>query len=216
LTNKQTSGRGRHGRDWYVNEGNFAGTLALEVNFDINSNFQCSILSLVVGVSIYQALKSLLPKQKLYVKWPNDILIDDAKICGILIEGFPVKNSNHHIQTNRYAIGCGINIVGAPKIEGVKTDYLQAYNPKLDFEVVSNIVIDNVETNIKRWISGLDSILMDEWRAATFNVGTAFKTTIAGQKQIVRYKNIRDDGTLVVISRTGEVIELKTGDLTIV
>ncbi len=158
----------------------------------------------------------MLPDHKLHVKWPNDILIDDAKVCGILIEGFPSKNSDDYIQTNRYAIGCGINIVGAPNLEGVSTGYLQAYNHKLNFETVSNIVINRIETNIKRWISGQGNILMNEWRTATFNVGTAFKTTINGQKQIVRYKNIRDDGTLVVVSKTGEVIELKTGDLAIV
>jgi len=83
LAEQQTAGRGRRGRSW---QSPFAGNLYLSLLWrfnQINANFIG--LSLVIGVLICQLLRELgIPE--LGLKWPNDILCRNKKLCGILIE----------------------------------------------------------------------------------------------------------------------------------
>lgn len=80
----QTSGRGQMGTVWNSQESkNLTFSVFKDVSFlDIKQHF---FISMVVSLAVYEALKSL-GITKLKIKWPNDILSDDKKIGGILIE----------------------------------------------------------------------------------------------------------------------------------
>lgn len=98
VTNKQTHGKGQHGRVWQSNHD----SLLFSIKHQLKD---CAIsgLSLMVGISITKALQKFSTKS-LMVKWPNDIYVDGAKLGGILIEN---QNQN---QQHKIIIGVGINI----------------------------------------------------------------------------------------------------------
>jgi len=122
---QQTGGRGRRGRVWQSPAGNLYASLLL-TGIDAE---QTAELGFVAGVSLYEALKALLPRDlwqggNFKLKWPNDMLADGAKLAGILPEfiRFPAKAAKPGhgprpaepgIQTAAI-IGIGVNVGAAP------------------------------------------------------------------------------------------------------
>jgi BirA family biotin operon repressor/biotin-[acetyl-CoA-carboxylase] ligase len=99
----QTKGRGQMGTFWQSEKGkNLTVSVFKRVNtLNIDEQFY---VSMAVSLAICQGLKKFrLPKLK--IKWPNDILSEDKKICGILIENV-IKN-NSYVGS---VIGFGLNV----------------------------------------------------------------------------------------------------------
>lgn len=99
----QTAGRGRQGRPW-VSPAN------TNIYFSLSWYFQKSIsalsgISLVVGIAIVRALKIFGISESVKIKWPNDILFENKKLGGILIESIAVDACNTSLM-----IGVGLNI----------------------------------------------------------------------------------------------------------
>ncbi len=112
LCDEQTSGRGQTGRVWQSNRESLTFTWCVSVESIPTAN-QC-LLPLIAGVSICEAIESLgIVEAKL--KWPNDILIQRKKVCGILVEKIPSGDQSW------FLIGIGIN-VNQSKLDFEKLD----------------------------------------------------------------------------------------------
>jgi BirA family biotin operon repressor/biotin-[acetyl-CoA-carboxylase] ligase len=103
VANFQTNGRGQMGTNWFSED---AKNLTFSVFKNINclDNHEQFYLSIATSLAIYKALKQFnIPELK--IKWPNDILSSNQKVCGILIENV-IKNG----KMSAAIIGIGINI----------------------------------------------------------------------------------------------------------
>ncbi len=109
VAGRQTKGRGRRGREWTSKPGNLYASLLL---FPEKSLSEAATLSFVAGVAIRQAIVDLAPAtgERIRLKWPNDLLIDDKKIAGILLE----SSLEHGRENPAIVIGCGINCAHSP------------------------------------------------------------------------------------------------------
>jgi BirA family biotin operon repressor/biotin-[acetyl-CoA-carboxylase] ligase len=114
LASQQTSGRGTNGRTWEGQTGNVHLTIAVPMN---QIPVTITLLPLQVGVLIAHGIRDFLSRQQkhnvakqLTVKWPNDVLLDDCKIAGVLIENWLSPSD----QTCWLLIGVGINVAYAP------------------------------------------------------------------------------------------------------
>ena len=104
VTHAQTAGRGQRGNSWESAPGeNITMSLLLRPSH-IAPAAQLAI-SQAVSVAIVNVLKRYLPDREVSIKWPNDIYVDDRKICGILIEN---TISGHSIEYS--IVGVGINV----------------------------------------------------------------------------------------------------------
>ena len=84
LSECQTAGRGRRGRQW---QSPFAANLYVSIRFPVSGGFAAlGGLSLAVGVVVAQALRELDPSLPVGLKWPNDLQVNGAKVGGVLIE----------------------------------------------------------------------------------------------------------------------------------
>ncbi len=81
MADQQTKGRGRQGRTWFTADDALACSVLLKPTVPLAS---IPALSLVAAVAVWQALVSIIPN--VGIKWPNDLLINNAKLCGILTE----------------------------------------------------------------------------------------------------------------------------------
>ena len=95
----QMSGRGRTGHEWEdTNNENILMSILIKDPLIIESY---NILSIALGVIVFKYLTNYLPPKAISLKWPNDVYVNDKKICGILLEG----------KLPEYVIvGIGINI----------------------------------------------------------------------------------------------------------
>jgi len=101
----QKKGRGRHGRAWVSPPGNIYFSLGFRCKKKLA---ELSSLSLVTGICVVEALQSLGIKE-LQLKWPNDVLWNDQKLCGILVE--TISES----QSTWVVVGIGINLNSYPQ-----------------------------------------------------------------------------------------------------
>ena len=113
ITNEQKKGRGRFGNKWISLKGNLFTTIF----YKVNSNYNLKKITQKNCLLIFKTLKTVI-KKNISIKYPNDILINSKKICGILQE--IIKYNNKHF----IIVGIGINIVGSPKINKYQTTYL--------------------------------------------------------------------------------------------
>jgi BirA family biotin operon repressor/biotin-[acetyl-CoA-carboxylase] ligase len=102
---EQTEGRGRLGRTWVSDPGNLYATFLFPISGGAEILAQ---VSFVAALAVHDLVTVLLPDARPLIKWPNDVLIDGAKFCGLLAE---VAASN----PTAIAIGCGINLLHAPQ-----------------------------------------------------------------------------------------------------
>jgi BirA family biotin operon repressor/biotin-[acetyl-CoA-carboxylase] ligase len=104
VADTQTAGAGRSGNPWYSPQGCLMFSMAIEHSWlqSQNNPDALPLLPLQVGLAVAHALSPLVSNQP-KVKWPNDVYVDDRKICGILIESGSVFSKGYVI------IGVGIN-----------------------------------------------------------------------------------------------------------
>jgi len=119
LTEYQSKGRGRRGNKWISIKGNLFMTIFFEISKKISLK---KILNL--NTSIIKKIISKKINKKVYVKLPNDILIDKKKVCGILQE-IILKNNIKFL-----VVGIGINIINNPNLIKYDTTYLNNYSKK--------------------------------------------------------------------------------------
>jgi BirA family biotin operon repressor/biotin-[acetyl-CoA-carboxylase] ligase len=101
-TPRQLKGRGTRGRSWQSVDGNLFMTVGIPTD---RINIPLHLCPLRVGTLILPSIQRRI-NSVAYLKWPNDVLINDDKVCGILIE----------VENGYMYAGIGCNIVGSPPI----------------------------------------------------------------------------------------------------
>ena len=131
-TSWQDSGRGRRNRTWYSIESSYAGSWIVSEGKDFNPG----LIQLAGGLAVINAIKD----QTLKLKWPNDIIYDGRKLCGILVEGKTIGDETKVI------IGIGINLKDADKFDKLSIASL---------DEISNYSHDDLDTLLHIELSSL-------------------------------------------------------------
>jgi len=172
---QQTAGRARRGRNWVSASGNLYTSLLLAGHFEAASS---ATLSFVAGVSAVEALKSLLPDScaqiALQLKWPNDVLLDGAKLSGILLELLPLANG-----MNGIIIGIGINIISAPTDTPYPAACWQQILPYCTAEDVFSALSHCWVNNYALWDNGKGlAAIREKWLHYAANLGRPVHITM--------------------------------------
>ena len=127
--NSQAKGRGRHGNIWISKKGN----LFVTIFFSLKSiDYSITKLS-TINLNIIKKLLSMYTKEKIFIKKPNDIMINKKKICGILQEIISKNGKDYFI------VGIGLNVNNKPKINKYPTACLrEIINKKIKIKDISN------------------------------------------------------------------------------
>ena len=104
----QTAGRGRQNRPWISDAGNLFCTLLIQPGCTLRDAGQ---LSFVASLAVADVLAQYSPKTGIALKWPNDVLLDERKVAGILLETCKTGSG----RVDALAIGIGINLVHHPQ-----------------------------------------------------------------------------------------------------
>ncbi len=179
----QSAGRGRYQRTWVSHHGN------LYASFIYLCEERDPRLSYVVAVAVAETLISFGIHPK--IKWPNDILIDGKKVCGILIE-----------YAGRFVIvGIGINIKSNPTVAQYKTTKLDDYASVEKTELLNKLM-----KNLDKW-RRIDFPLV---RARWMDLATGLNKMVKYRGNTVELIGINENGALVL--RDGSRYMLAYGD----
>ena len=139
ISDTQTMGRGQYGKKWISHKGNLFVSFFLELK---NINLSMSRLT-TINCLLVKKLLTIYYKKNIVFKKPNDLLIKQKKISGILQETISVLDHNFLI------VGIGINIVKSPKIKDYLTTNLKELtNKTINKDEIVNKLRIIFETNL--------------------------------------------------------------------
>ena len=196
----QEGGKGRHGRSWETVEGNFLGSTLVQVRPD---DPPAPSLTLVAGLALIEALQTDAPAAPLSLKWPNDLMLGDAKLAGILLER----------SGDRVVVGFGINLAGAPAIEGRKTASLK---PVKDIapQAFAPLLAAKFAQMLAAWRAADPAQFAQAWLAQAHPIGTALEVHSApGERVRGAFDGIEPDGALRLKRSDGMIDIVRAGDI---
>ena len=106
MAHRQTAARGRRGRVWENPQGNFAATYLFKPTG--NAAF-AALRSFSAANALFESLALRIDRDRLSLKWPNDVLLNGGKVAGILLESMGTGD-----RLDWLAIGVGVNLTHAP------------------------------------------------------------------------------------------------------
>jgi len=204
VADRQSSGRGRQGRSWLDGPGNFMGSTAVRL---LPQDPAPSSLSFVAALAVYEAvLAHLATPLSLHLKWPNDVLLDGAKLAGILLER----------AGDAAVIGIGVNLAWAPELAGRATGHLKTIGPAPDRDAFARDLVVSFDRELDRWRQfGLEPIL-SRWLAAAHPVGAQLAVHTPDQERIAgTFDGLEPDGALRLALADGSARVIHAGDVTI-
>lgn len=158
LARRQSAGRGRQGRGWESPAGNLYLSVLLRPAVPLREAPQWSF---VAAVALAETLKPLLPEAaQPSMKWPNDVLLQGAKLAGILVEtGVAASNALDWI-----CIGIGVNIASKPSLPDRATSCLAEYLPAPpEPEILAAAVLQNLAHWHERRLAQGFTPIRDAW-----------------------------------------------------
>lgn len=206
---EQTNGRGTSGRAWMGLKGNVFLSVALQSK-EVPTTL--TLLPLQVGVLIAERIDKIMkqgcrsPDVAVKLKWPNDVLVNQQKVAGVLIESIVINGDMWLI------IGVGVNIAVAPQVpsegpnRGRAATCLQEFcrNSKEPLpESTANLFAQDFAEGLVHWLeqpTTSDTKVIEDWK----------RWANLGQPQVIRDTNerivpidIQPDGQLVVRGEDG-------------
>jgi BirA family biotin operon repressor/biotin-[acetyl-CoA-carboxylase] ligase len=208
LAREQTGGRGRNGRVWHSPQGNLYASLLL---IDPAPPARAPELGFVAAIAVAEVLSAQLggdPRVKL--KWPNDILFDGAKVCGMLLESHALAN-----QKSACVLGIGVNITSFPSgLPYPATSLHAAGGPSLSPEALLNMISERFAFWLNVWSApdGFASV-RQAWLERAAGVREPIQVQTASGKLEGIFKTIDTTGRLILTTREGNDAAISAGDV---
>jgi len=208
IASKQEKGRGRFGRKWSSSLGGLYMTILLkEKNLD-----KVKYLTLISSVAVAKTIKNL-TKLNAKVKWPNDVLINDKKICGILTETITNKNNNYAL------IGIGLNVNQenfGKNIIKKSTSLKLETNKNYNINKIIKIIIDNFDSLYKYYNKKNYKKIIDIWKKHSHTLGKKIRAETLLGNYIGKAVDIDKNCNLVLKLNNGKIKKIVEGDIFIV
>ncbi len=202
----QTGGKGRLGRAW-TSPGGGGIWMSLLLKPDIPPS-RSSGLTLAAGLAVYRALKDF----GVMIKWPNDIVADGKKICGILTE-----MSAEMERVNYIVCGIGINVNAAgfpPEIGGKAVSLRMMTGKNYERAPVIRRVMEEFEPLYGEFLkNGLKNII-PEYEAACVNISRGVNAVLDGKTVSGTAAGIGQDGSLLIDTPNGRVT-VSSGEISV-
>lgn len=207
---QQTNGRGRSGRSWESMPGNLCASVFLKIHCTMNVVAQLSLLS---GLAAYDALAQVCGDrimEDVRLKWPNDLLLGDAKIGGILLESYPIPSEN----CIGVVIGTGINIGWKPEIEGRKTTSLQDQDEIVSPDMTLAALARTTANWLKLWQEGQEfTLIRERWALYGQKSGEPVEVHFRDERIAGNFAGLNDEGGMILVTNSGEYKDIHFGDV---
>ena len=208
LAEEQLAGRGRMGRSWVSPPGvSLYFTLVLRPTIE-QLRYMAVIAPLAVSLAIEETT-SLTPR----IKWPNDVLIDDRKVSGVLIDA---KLTGDEVQHALIGIGINVNldVMAHAEIREIATSLRTELGNEIEREKVLAATLNHIEDLYKRLRAG--EAISVGWKERLDTLGKHVKVTIAGgESQEGVAVDADSDGSLIIRRDDGSHVRVEAGEVTL-
>lgn len=212
IAETQTGGRGRLGREWVSPTGGLWFSLILRPKLRPTEAVK---LTFVAGLAVAKVLREMFDL-KAETKWPNDVLVNERKICGILIE-MSMKGET----VNFVVVGVGVNAnfdvekVFPKPLRKVATSLENEVGRKVKLEHLFKGLLEKLENFYELFIKeGFDSVL-EEWKNYAGFLGRHVEVTSPTEKLSGYALDVDREGALVLRLEDGTIRRILVGDVSL-
>jgi len=204
----QNRGKGRRGKTWISPPGGVWMSIILRPDIPPSRAPQ---LTLVTGVAVAETLKKEL-NLDVGIKWPNDILIGNKKVCGILTEVNASIN-----KVNYVIVGIGIDMnVDVPLFPPDLQKGATSLKNELDTEINGAILVQKFLLNLEKLYDQFTSDkfpdILNEWRFLSKTIGSKVEVRTRGKTIRGDAVGINKDGILILELDDGSLRKIISGE----
>ena len=206
VAESQTSGRGRLGRNWFSPK--YKGIYLSLILRPKISPAASSILTILAAVSICEAVKRATDLDA-QIKWPNDILMHNKKLAGILTE------MNAEVdKVNFVVIGIGLNVNnGKQSLIAGATSLKEQAGHTVSRILVLQELLRRMESNYSLLEIKGSQVIIDKWRSFTVTLGKRVKVYCQHKHIEGQAVDIDQDGGLLIRKDSGIIQKVMSGDV---
>jgi len=208
---RQVAGRGRLGRQWEAQEGSLCMSIILKPKI---SMYQVAKITQVCAAAISISLDELNVEHK--IKWPNDLLINNKKICGILTE---MNSDKDHV--NYVVVGMGLNVNNLyenfpNEIKNVATSIFNETGIKFNKNIIAAKIMNNFELLYNEFVKNNNfKFSLDICKKKSNIIGKNINLIKNNNITSAKALSLGDDGELIVQYENGEIDSIISGEISV-
>lgn len=203
---RQTGGRGRQGRVWSSPEGNLYQSMVLRPR---RRAAEVAQISLIAGLALTEAVAQTVgTAAAATVKWPNDVLLNEAKVAGVLLEAslLPDGTVGHVI------LGTGVNIAHHPAETPYPATHVQAYAPAATVTGIQAAFCGSFAFWYSEWQEQGFAAVRQGWLKRAWRLGELVRLRPGQETVTGRFLGIDDEGAMLLETADG-VQRYTAGDM---
>jgi BirA family biotin operon repressor/biotin-[acetyl-CoA-carboxylase] ligase len=210
LAESQSKGKGRQGRKWLSPEGGLWFSVILRPRIEPKHALKLTLLGSVAAVKTLNKLYGI----EAEIEWPNDVLINRKKVCGILTEtSFRGKSLNFAVLG--FGINANLDLEDFPRhLRDSATTLKAQLGKEISREILLCRLVENVEACYDVVKSGKFEAILDDWRKLSGFLGS-YVRILDGQRSVEGTAlDLDTDGALIVRLKDGNIHKVISGDVT--
>ena len=213
IAESQTKGRGRLGRTWHSPPGTGL-YLSIILNPRISAK-ELPRITLVAAVAAFDALKESACIDA-DIKWPNDLLLNNRKICGILTELHAVEKDNSHV-----IVGIGINLntpapAFPPDLADIATSVLCETGKTVSVSAIMDSLLGSFDHYYNIFLNNGFADILKKWKSHSSIMGRKIQVDEGGETITGTAFDLDENGALLVRQNDGSVKTVYSGDVSYV
>jgi BirA family biotin operon repressor/biotin-[acetyl-CoA-carboxylase] ligase len=204
----QRAGRGREGRAWASPPD--AGLYLSAVVRPPLPLVDVPPMTLAIGVGLCDAARAVGAAARL--KWPNDALVGDKKLAGVLVEA---HSQGHRLES--VIVGIGVNLAGPPppEVAATATTLEQATGAAVDRAAFVDLLLRHVERWLDRYVASGIAAIAPAWHER-MAPGVSARARVEGSDVIGEVSGLDHDGALLLRDERGRLHRVRSGDVEVI
>lgn len=212
VSEQQSQGRGRLGRQWYSP---FGQNIYLSLRWDLQCDpSQLTGLSIAFSLAIVTVLEQLGIVSKLKLKWPNDVLYEARKLAGLLVE---IQAEAHGLTTVVLGVGLNVNMLNdGAHIDQSWASLRQILQQYIDRNTVVSMLITALQAALNRFLTDGFAVFAVEWDGYDCLRGKQVKVGFGDNVIAGEVVGLNRKGHLSLRLKSGKLVNCSSGDATII
>jgi BirA family transcriptional regulator, biotin operon repressor / biotin---[acetyl-CoA-carboxylase] ligase len=215
VAEEQIGGRGRQGRFW-LSPPEKGIWLSLLLRPPLPPQ-DTPVFTLLAAAAVAKSLKIILPELAVGIKWPNDLLINRRKVCGILTELKAEAEFLHYL-----VIGIGINVNFrekdfTPELRKIATSlYLENGRKNVSRQRLTSVLLNELDKSYTELLSDGPRSIIGQWKKDNITLGK--RVVVKNVREAFEGKavDLNEDGSLIVEGKNGIRKHFHAGEVTLV
>jgi biotin-[acetyl-CoA-carboxylase] ligase BirA-like protein len=205
----QMEGRGRRGREWASPEGGLWFSVILRPKVQAG---HAAKLSLLASVAVAKAIRRLYGL-KTNVKWPNDVLLDGKKVCGILTES-EIRGQRIDFAVLGIGVNADFEVEALPvHLRSPATTLRHQLKGEVQREALLSELLKEIEFHYHLFEKQKFEVILEDWRSLASFLGSDIRVQTDGEIVHGLAVDINNDGALVIRLKDGTTHSITSGDI---